>query len=269
MEVINKTRKSAVLTPSDLPCLRNVCSVNVSAGCAHGCTYCYARSYSQAPTEGKVLFYANTAEKLIAEWPRKRKTPDRVYFCPSSDLFQPVPELLDAAYDMMEFILAQGATVALTTKGVIPERHMALLLAHPEQVHVQAGLITHDDAVRMILEPHAAPVTIRVTQAKRLRESGVNVKLRIAPIIPSITDDDATFLGRDNTRRTPQEDRTSKSPTSCRSAPRTGCCRDPFAHYLRGSIVGDKAVADKVIFLACPLQPLYVSRAERTGQARL
>ena len=186
-------RKSAVLTPSDLPCLKGVCSVNISSGCAHGCVYCYSRSYSQAPPEGTVRFYVNALEKMKAEWPRKRKKPERVYFCPSSDLFQPVPEILAAAYEMLAFILEQGARVAITTKGRIPERHLALLSENADRVHVQVGLITHRDDVSAVLEPHAAPVSARIAQAKRLREAGVAVKLRIAPILPGVTDDDETL----------------------------------------------------------------------------
>ncbi|HOZ49891.1 MAG TPA: radical SAM protein [Candidatus Hydrogenedentes bacterium] len=186
-------RKSAVLTPSDLPCLKGVCSVNISSGCAHECVYCYSRSYSQAPPEGTVRFYANALEKMKAEWPRKRKKPERVYFCPSSDLFQPVPEILAAAYEMLAFILEQGARVAITTKGRIPERHLTLLSEDADRVHVQVGLTTHRDDACALLEPHAAPVSARIAQAKRLREAGVAVKLRVAPILPGVTDDDETL----------------------------------------------------------------------------
>ena len=133
MNVEHIHRRSAILTPSDLPCLKNVCSVDISAGCAHECVYCYSRSYSQAPPEGTVRFYANTLEKMKDEWPRKRKKPERVYFCPSSDLFQPVQEILDAAHEMLAFILRQGARVAITTKGRIPEAHLALLCDHAER----------------------------------------------------------------------------------------------------------------------------------------
>lgn len=193
MNVQHVYRKSSVLTPSDLPCLRKVCSVNISMGCAHECVYCYSRSYSQAPQEGTVRFYANTLEKMKAEWPRKRKKPDRVYFCPSSDLFQPVQEILDAAYEMLAFVLRQGARVAISTKGRLPERHMALLRDHSERVHVQVGLITHADDIRALVEPNAAPVSVRTAQAKRLSEAGAAVRLRVAPILPGITDDDETL----------------------------------------------------------------------------
>ena len=96
-KVICLERKSAVLTPSSLACLARVPTVNLTAGCAHECWYCYARGYLTHPGEGKVAFYTNTLQKLREELPRKRKKPAMVYFSPSSDPFQPVPEVLDMA----------------------------------------------------------------------------------------------------------------------------------------------------------------------------
>jgi len=83
-----------VLTPSSLACLAHVPTVNFTAGCAHECPYCYARGYLTHPGEGKIRFYTNTLAKLREELRRKRKKPTTVYFSPSSDLFQPVPEVL-------------------------------------------------------------------------------------------------------------------------------------------------------------------------------
>jgi len=94
MQVIRVERKAAVLTPSSLACLAHVPTVNFTAGCAHECHYCYARGYLTHPGEGKIRFYTNTLAKLREELRRKRKKPTTVYFSPSSDLFQPVPEVL-------------------------------------------------------------------------------------------------------------------------------------------------------------------------------
>ena len=96
-EVIRTERKSAVLTPSSLACLAHVPTVNLTAGCAHECRYCYGRGYQTHPGEGKLRFYTNTLAKLREELPRKRKKPATVYFSPSSDPFQPVPEVLKMA----------------------------------------------------------------------------------------------------------------------------------------------------------------------------
>jgi sulfatase maturation enzyme AslB (radical SAM superfamily) len=86
MKVVPIERKSAVLTPSSLACLSNIATINLTAGCAHGCIYCYTQGYSNSPRDGTIHLYANTADKLAQELRRKRKLPRAVYFSPSSDL---------------------------------------------------------------------------------------------------------------------------------------------------------------------------------------
>ena len=167
-EVICTERKSAVLTPSSLACLAHVPTVNLTAGCAHECRYCYARGYLTYPGEGKVTFYTNTLAKLQEELRRKRKKPSTVYFSPSSDPFQPVPEVLDMTYDVFEFLLESEIGVAFVTKGRIPERHRTLLAAHAPLVQGRIGVITLDTAVAAAFEPFAAPPEVRLSQAGEL-----------------------------------------------------------------------------------------------------
>ena len=45
VKLIRTKRRSAVLTPSSLACLSRIPTVNLTAGCAHGCLYCYTRGY--------------------------------------------------------------------------------------------------------------------------------------------------------------------------------------------------------------------------------
>lgn len=130
IQVIASERKSAVLTPSSLACLAHVPTINLTAGCAHECRYCYARGYLTHPGEGKIRLYTNTLVRLRDELRRKRKKPTMVYFSPSSDPFQPVPEILDMTYDVFRFLLESKTGVAFVTKGQIPERHRKLLAAH-------------------------------------------------------------------------------------------------------------------------------------------
>ena len=146
IQVIPAERKSAVLTPSSLACLAHVPTVNFTAGCAHECRYCYARGYLTHPGEGKIRFYTNTLAKLQQELRRKRKTPTTVYFSPSSDPFQPVPEVLNMAYDVFKHLFDLGIGVTFVTKGRIPERHRKLLAAHALLVQGRIGVITLDRA---------------------------------------------------------------------------------------------------------------------------
>jgi len=83
-------RKGAALTPSSIRCLSWMPTVNITAGCSHGCLYCYTKGYLQYPGDGVVRVYHNTAEQIAQEIKRKRrrgKEPVAVYFCPSSDAF--------------------------------------------------------------------------------------------------------------------------------------------------------------------------------------
>ncbi|HUT09598.1 MAG TPA: radical SAM protein [Thermoguttaceae bacterium] len=187
-EVLHIERKSAVLTPSSLACLRHVPTVNLTAGCAHECRYCYARGYLTHPGEGKVGVYTNTLSKLRTELPRKRKKPATVYFSPSSDPFQPVPEVLDMAYEVFRFLLESGIGVTFVTKGLIPDRHRKLLAAHAPLVQGRIGLTTLDPIVATAFEPHAASPEVRFAQAAELIDAGISVDARLDPILPGLTD---------------------------------------------------------------------------------
>lgn len=181
-------RKAAVLTPSGLACLARVPTINLTAGCAHECRYCYARGYLTHPGEGKVRFYANTFAKLQEEFRRKRKKPTLVYFSPSSDPFQPVPEVLNMAYDVFRFLLESEIGVAFVTKGVIPERHRNLLASHARLVQGRIGLITLDPGTAAMFEPGAATPDERLTQAAELIGAGISLEARLDPILPGVTD---------------------------------------------------------------------------------
>ena len=188
VEVIHAERRSAVLTPSSLACLAHVPTVNLTAGCAHECRYCYARGYLTHPGEGKVRFYTNTLAKLREELRRKRKKPATVYFSPSSDPFQPVPHVLKMAYDVFRFLLESEIGVAFVTKGCVPERHRNLLAAYAPLVQGRIGLITLDPAVAAAFEPHAATPEVRLAQAAELIGAHVPVEARLDPILPGVTD---------------------------------------------------------------------------------
>jgi DNA repair photolyase len=188
VQVICAERKSAVLTPSSLACLAHVPTVNLTAGCAHECRYCYARGYLTHPGEGKVRFYTNTLIKLREELRRKRKKPAIVYFSPSSDPFQPVPEVLKMTYDVFRFLLESAIGVAFVTKGRIPERHCKLLADHAPLVQGRIGLITLDPEIAAAFEPHAATPEVRLAHAAELISAGVLIEARLDPILPGVTD---------------------------------------------------------------------------------
>jgi len=93
--VTRAKRRSAVLTPSGLACLSVLPTINLTAGCLHDCVYCYIRGYRNYPGESRVILYEDTLERLRHELRLGQPKPRAVYFSPSSDLFQPAPEVLE------------------------------------------------------------------------------------------------------------------------------------------------------------------------------
>jgi len=113
-----------------------------------------------------------------------------VYFSPSSDPFQPVPEVLEMAYEVFRFLLESGIGVTFVTKGRIPEGHRNLLAAHARLFQGRIGVTTLDPGVAAAFEPHAAPPEVRLAQAAELIGTGVPVDARLDPILPGLTDGD-------------------------------------------------------------------------------
>ena len=187
---IKAVRKSPVLTASSLACLSTMPTINLTAGCLHNCAYCYIRGYRTYPGDNKIAVYANTLEKLRSELGRRRTKPRAVYFSPSSDLFQPVPEVLELADAILRFLFSKGIGVAFLTKGRIPEGTLSLLTDNAELVRAQIGIITLDEGISQAFERNAASPQGRLAQIEVLTKGGVLTEARLDPILPGLTDDD-------------------------------------------------------------------------------
>lgn len=193
MKVELLERKSAVLTPSGLACLADIPTINLTAGCGHHCIYCYTQGYRSTPRNGTIHLYANTASQLVEELQRKRRLPQAVYFSPSSDLFQPASEILDLAAEVLGILFEWGIGVSFLTKGWIPPQHMDLLTSNASLVQAQIGLISLDQQIAEVFEPHASSPQVRLDQAQELVEAGIATTGRLDPILPGLTDDETSL----------------------------------------------------------------------------
>jgi DNA repair photolyase len=189
MVTVTRTRRrSPVLTPSTLACLSVHPTINLTAGCLHGCAYCYVRGYRNYPGEDSIVVYQDTLERLRHELRPGRPKPRAVYFSPSSDLFQPAPEVLELSHAVIQFLFNEGIGVAFLTKGEIPDETLELLIDHAHLVQVQIGLITLDEDIASVFEPHAASPRTRLWQLHSLVAGGVAATARLDPILPTLTD---------------------------------------------------------------------------------
>ena len=143
----------------------------------------------------KVVLADNFLKKLRDELTRRHPRPPAVCFDFSSDPFQPVPELLDRTYEVLEYLLGEGLGVVFQTKAKIPRRHMELLLAHPTLVRAIIGLVTIDRRLLRIFEPRTATPRTRLAQMRQLVAGGVATLARVDPILPGLTDDPDALHG--------------------------------------------------------------------------
>jgi DNA repair photolyase len=190
VEVVARERKPPILTPSSLPCLRSVAAINVTQGCALGCKYCYIQGYSQYPGVERVILYANTPEVVAQELERKRRKPRRVYFSPSSDAFQYLPQVQDVSLRTMAALLQAGVEIAFLTKGFIRRPFLELFAHHADRVFAQVGITTLDRGLWRDFEPQTATPELRLTAIEDLVRLGIHTTVRLDPLIPGLTDPD-------------------------------------------------------------------------------
>ncbi|TAK75840.1 MAG: radical SAM protein [Dehalococcoidia bacterium] len=193
-QVIRVQRRSRVLVSSTLTCLSTLPTINLTAGCLHDCAYCYIRGYRGYPGESTATLYEDTPERLERELERAKVKPRAVYFSPSSDLFQPHPDIQRCAERVIEILFEHGVGVAFLSKGEISERAWELLEAHASLVQAQIGLISASEDVALTFESGAAPPAKRLEQMARLVRAGIRVAARMDPVLPGITDTDEELM---------------------------------------------------------------------------
>jgi DNA repair photolyase len=191
LRVIEKQRKTNFLTPSGLRCLAKLPTVNVSNGCAHNCVYCYTKGYSIYPGDDSIEVYENMAEKIADEIKRKRKKPAAVYFCPSCDPFQPIPEIQQLTFEVMKIILENDIGVQFVTKGSISDKIFELFKKHSSKIAGQIGLISADEKILNRFEPNAANLHQRLKQLEKFIKTGIKMSVRCDPMIYGLTDTSA------------------------------------------------------------------------------
>ncbi|MGM0424089.1 MAG: radical SAM protein [Thermodesulfobacteriota bacterium] len=195
MQIQLGTRKSRILKKAQFGCLQESFSLNITQGCSLGCVYCYARAYPGAPGKDRILLYPDLPAKLARELdsPSRRLKVENVCLNTATDCFQENPSILKVAYETLQILLLRGVQVSFLTKGRIPEPFFLLFSRHAQQIKASVGLVSVSEAYRQVFEPGAASINQRLENISKLQQAGVEVQVRVDPIIPFITDDQGSI----------------------------------------------------------------------------
>lgn len=176
-------------------------SLNPYRGCTHACTYCYAVAthahlgLGTAEFASTVFVKSNLPAVLRAELARPSWRNERVAIGTATDPYQPCEGRHRLTRAALEAFRERGTPVTVVTKSTLVLRDVDLLaaLAREGRATVQFSVITLDPAVWRLVEPGTPPPAKRLEVLRRLVEAGVPCGVYLAPILPGITDAEASL----------------------------------------------------------------------------
>ncbi len=172
-----------ILKNSGLPCFKNSKTLNITKGCLHGCIYCYANHGNKS-----VSLDPEIVSKLSLELDRMKKQPKTIYCSTTCDIFQPREDILEISYRCLKLILEKNISIAILTKGFIPDKFIKLFSQYKNKVSIDIGITTLDEEIQKIIEPSASSPRERLNNIERLISIGIIPTVRMDPLIYNLTD---------------------------------------------------------------------------------
>ncbi|MCV9387554.1 PA0069 family radical SAM protein [Reichenbachiella ulvae] len=170
-------------------------SMNPYQGCEHGCIYCYARNsheywgYSAGRDfESKILVKHQAAALLRKKLDSKSWKGQPIMLSGNTDCYQPIERKLEITRSLLQICLEYRNPVGIITKNAMVLRDLDILeqLAELNLVRVAISITSLNEKLRERLEPRTSTSGLRFNAVRRLSESGIPVMVMMAPVIPSI-----------------------------------------------------------------------------------
>ncbi len=174
-------------------------SLNPYRGCAHGCSYCYARPTHEylgfsagLDFETKVLV-KQRAPELLRQWlARDTWQPEVIVLSGVTDCYQPAEREFQLTRRCLEVAWEFRQPISIVTKNALVTRDLDVLgkMAERQLVHVALSITTLDETLARMMEPRTSAPSARLRVIGQLREAGVPVSVMVAPVIPGLNDSD-------------------------------------------------------------------------------
>ncbi len=186
-----------IVTTNNSPDITFRYSINPYRGCAHGCSYCYARPTHEylglsagLDFETKVMVKYRAAE-LFADWlARPAWKPEQIVFSGVTDCYQPVERELKLTRGCLQIAAECRQPVGMITKNALVTRDLDLLsdLARNNCVRVAMSITSLDASLARVLEPQTSSPRARLRALEELNAAGVPTLVMVAPVIPGLND---------------------------------------------------------------------------------
>lgn len=191
-----------LLNKIDVPRLPFKWTMNPYRGCRHACTYCYARPThefwgmdSGRDFESRVFVKVNAPEVLRKELKRPSWRHETIAIGTASDPYEPAEAEYQITRRLLHVLRDFQNPVTITTKGVLVRRDADILaeLSQVADVHVNFSIGTVSEKVWRNMEPGTPRPQARLEAMQYLVEQGVSAGVNMAPLLPGISDDEASI----------------------------------------------------------------------------
>jgi DNA repair photolyase len=182
-------------------------SINPYRGCAHGCSFCYARSThtylgmnADDSFQNHIFLKTNAAEALEAQlaklvkkhrgdWREAARQVGLVAIGTATDPYQPVEAKAQLTRECLKVLAKYRIPTTITTRSPLILRDLDLLLdMHVTSINISVNTLDYEIYRRM--EP-ASPFPLkRLETVQKLVEHGLPAGIFLAPVLPYLTDSD-------------------------------------------------------------------------------
>ncbi len=174
-------------------------SINPYRGCAHGCSYCYARPYHEylgwsagLDFETRILVKRD-APRLFREWlARPAWQCEPVQLSGVTDPYQPAERKFRITRGILEVAREFLQPVNVITKNSLVTRDIDVLgaLAERKLVRVAVSVTSLDQSLVRVMEPRTSSPMARLAAIRELSDHGIEVVVMVAPIISGLNDEE-------------------------------------------------------------------------------
>jgi len=177
-------------------------TINPYRGCEFGCKYCYAR-YSHEFMElrdpldfERRIFIKQFNTDAFQKELRRLEAGETLAIGTATDPYQPAERRYRLTRAILEaFARTSGYRVWITTKSQLVTRDIDVLqeITRRHFVTVSMTVTTMDTELARALEPMAPRPDLRIAAVRKLARSGIRAVVHSSPVLPLLTDSDASL----------------------------------------------------------------------------
>ena len=194
---VTPLRSRTIISKNQSPDIGFERSINPYIGCAHGCSYCYARPshayLGLSPGldfETRIFSKPDAARLLEQELSAKKYVCKRIHIGGNTDPYQPHERELKITRSVLEVAARFNQPISVITKSNLITRDLDILgpMGREKLATAFVSITTLDRSLARAMEPRASTPSKRLEAIARLADAGVPVGVGFAPVIPGLND---------------------------------------------------------------------------------